>query len=208
MFEEIEEKIGYTFKDKELLRRALTLASYDGEFNNQTLEFFGDAILEFVVSEKIFKIDSDEGSLTDRRRALVADIALEPVSKKLGLDKHFIRNPNDTKNKKAIPSAYEALIAAIYLDGGLDEARKFVCSTLDFDCAFADVNYKGQLQEELQARGEPTPRYKVSNLGTSRAPKFCAEVTVFGQTFSGAAGNKRAAEQLAAKAAVEYAKKI
>ena len=99
---EIEEKIKYAFRDKKLLRRAFTLSSFDKDFNNQTLEFFGDAILEFIVSERIFDRDSSEGKLTDRRKAMVSDRALTPVSKKLGLDKYLIKDSGDTKNKKAV----------------------------------------------------------------------------------------------------------
>lgn len=206
MFEELEEKIGYKFQDRELLRRALTLASYDNKFNNQTLEFFGDAILEFVVSERIFDIDSDEGALTDRRRALVADSALALVSKELELEKYFIREPNDTNNMKAIPSSYEALIAAICLDGGLGAAKCVVLKTLDFSREAVDINYKGKLQEWLQAQGKPTPEYKNTNIGSSHSPKFRAEIEVLGQIFCGEAGRKSDAEKLAAKAAVEHFK--
>ena len=122
--EEVESKLGYTFKDKTLLKRALTLASASDD-NNQLLEFFGDAILEFIVSERIFNENSTEGALTEKRKTLVSDSALAPVSKKLGLDKFLIRGKKDNFNKKAIPSAYEAAVAAIYLDGGMDEAKKF-----------------------------------------------------------------------------------
>ena len=117
-FSQIEKNLNYTFKDKGLLRRALTLASATNADNNQTLEFFGDAILEFIVSERIFSEGKSEGQLTEKRKALVSDKALAPVSKKLGLDGALIRGEGDIRNKKAIPSAYEAVIAAIYIDGG------------------------------------------------------------------------------------------
>ncbi len=125
-FSGIEKNLGYSFKNKELLRRALTLASYDNDFNNQNLEFFGDAVLEFIVSEKIFDQSSDEGKMTERRKTLVSDDALTPVSLKLGLDKFLIKSSGDNKNKKAIPSAYEAVAAAIYLFGGKDAPPEFV----------------------------------------------------------------------------------
>lgn len=100
-FSGIEKNLGYSFKNKELLRRALTLASYDNDFNNQNLEFFGDAVLEFIVSEKIFDQSSDEGKMTERRKTLVSDDALTPVSLKLGLDKFLIKSSGDNKNKKS-----------------------------------------------------------------------------------------------------------
>lgn len=198
---EVENDIGYIFKDKSLLQRALTLASA-GEENNQTLEFFGDAILEFLVSERIYSEQSSEGELTERRKALVSDKALTPVSLKLGLDKHFIKGNGDGANKKAVPSAYEAVIAAIYLDGGIDAARKFVFSTLDFTCRFAEENYKGRLQEFLQGGGNPCPVYERRDTGTPQNPEFSVTVTLFGKTYTGVAKNIRQAEQLAAKNAL------
>lgn len=203
MYDSIEEKLGYRFKDKNILARALTLSSADNSFNNQTLEFFGDAILEFIVSEKIFAKGASEGQLTERRKALVSDEALAPVSKKLGLDEALIRGANDTKNKKAVPSAYEAMVAAIYLDGGMDEAKRFVNSTLDYN-ARAARNFKGELQERLQAAGESLPAYENKNVGTEQSPRHMAKFTLFGQVFEGEADKVRDAEQEAAKKALEF----
>ena len=207
--EDIERNLGYTFKDKNLLKRALTLSSADNQNNNQTLEFFGDAILEFLVSEKIYDQNESEGSLTEKRKALVADSALTPVSIKLGLDKALIRNPYDTNNKKAVPSAYEAVTAAIYLDGGIEEARKFVYSTLNFKVAEKPKNYKGELQEYLQGIGEPVPEYNAQPVGTPQNRKYSVSITVFGQTFTAETQSKKGAsggEQLVAKAALEWIK--
>lgn len=204
-FSQLEGKLGYRFKDKELLRRALTLSSADNFFNNQTLEFFGDAVLEFIVSEKIFDDTESEGRLTERRKALVSDDALTPVSKRLGLDTALIRGTSDTRNKKAVPSAYEAVVAAIYLDGGLNEAKKFVFSTLDFNARAAE-NYKGDLQELLQSRGEERPVYVSENVGTEQSPRHMAKFTLYGVTFEGTAEKVKDAEQLAAKKALDYIK--
>lgn len=205
-FDEVESNINYKFKDKILLERALTLASADNENNNERLEFLGDAILEFLVSEKIFGESKNEGKLTKRRAALVSDEALTPVSVKLGLDKHLIKGVGDSKNKKAVPSVYEAVIAAIYLDGGIDEARKFVLSTLNFSPAASAENYKGELQEYLQSRGEPCPKYISEDIGTPQKHIFSVTVTVFNKAFKGVAEVKQQAEMLAAKAAMEYIK--
>ena len=92
-----EAAINYTFKDKNLLRRALTVASASDD-NNQLLEFFGDAVLEFIVSERIFTEADSEGELTERRKALVSDAALTPVSERLGLDRLIIRGKTDRKS--------------------------------------------------------------------------------------------------------------
>lgn len=202
-FDGVEKALGYTFRNKELLQRALTLASASEE-NNQLLEFFGDAILEFIVSERIFGEGGSEGTLTERRKNLVADSALTPVSEKLGLDKFLIRGKKDCFNKKAIPSAYEAVTAAIYLDGGLDSAKKFVLSTLDFSEIQSVINYKGKLQEILQAEGSPVPEYIRADIGTPQNHVFKVKVNVFGRTFEGEADNAKSAEQLAAQRAVEY----
>lgn len=198
-----ERALNYTFKDKELLRRALTVASASDD-NNQLLEFFGDAILEFIVSERIFSEADSEGELTERRKALVSDAALTPVSERLGLDKLLIRGKTDVNNKKAVPSAYEAVTAAIYLDGGMDAVKKFVLSTLDFNAETAVVNYKGALQEVLQGAGKPVPGYNRRDLGNAQKHRFEAEITITNKTFRGEADSVKQAEQLAAKSALEY----
>lgn len=204
IIEQVETAIGYTFKDKKLLERALTLSSADRYNNNELLEFFGDAILEFIVSERIFPEGGSEGSLTERRRALVCDTALIPVSEKLGLAEQLVMGKSDTNNKKAVPSAYEAVCAAIYLDGGLEEAKKFVYSTIDFESGKPIRNYKGELQEILQSLSKHVPVYERVKMGTAQAPKFIAKVKVFGKTFKGYGENTKSAEQQAAKNAVEY----
>lgn len=205
-FSEAEKNINYVFKDKRLLQRALTLASYDYKNCNETLEFFGDAIIEFIVSEKIFSSDADEGELTDRRKALVCDKSLEKVAVKLGLDKFLIKGKGDTRNKKAVPSVYEAVTAAIFLDGGMDEAKKFVLSTLDFSLK-QDENYIGELQERLQTRSYPAPEYVLKNAGGVQNPTFTASVNLFGETFTGEGESKRQAKQRAAERALAKLKK-
>lgn len=201
-----EKALNYTFKDKDLLIRALTLASAS-EKNNQLLEFFGDAILEFIVSERIFSEGESEGELTERRRSIISDYALTPISKKLGLDKFVIRNKNDTNNKKSIPSLYEAVTAAIYLDGGLEEVKKFVFSTLDFSPSNIQINYKGELQELLQSRGEHVPQYKTVNLGDAKKQHFRSQTVIDGQTFYGEGDSVKQAQFAAAKSALEHLKK-
>ena len=203
--EQAEKAINYTFKDKDLLKRALTAPSASEE-NNQLLEFFGDAIIEFIVSEKIFSEGNDEGELTVRRSTLVSDKALKGVSEKLGLDRLLIRAEKDINNKKAIPSVYEAVTAAIYLDGGMDEAKKFVCSTLDFNAGSGAVNYKGELQELLQGKGMARPEYAVTDIGNAQKHIFSAKTEINGKTFSGEGDSVKQAEQLAAKRALEYFK--
>ncbi|MDE7453636.1 MAG: hypothetical protein K2N22_04430 [Clostridia bacterium] len=202
-----EKVLGYVFKDKDLLRLALTLPSASGE-NNQQLEFFGDAILEFIVSELIFEKGGSEGEMTDRRKSLVSDAALDKVSRRLGLDSFLIRSKSDTANKKAIPSVYEAVVAAIYLDGGIKAAKKFVRSTLDFTKTEPDQNFKGKLQEILQSKGEPCPVYLHNDVGTPQKHKFEVILNLFGEKFRAEADCIKAAEQLAAQSALERLREL
>lgn len=201
-YERVEKAIGYTFKDKTLLKRALTLSSYDAKNNNQKLEFLGDAILEFIVSEIIFERKETEGELTDLRKSLVADSALKPVSQKIGLDVFLIKGEGDRYNKKAVPSAYEAVCAAIYLDGGLPAVKKFVSATLDFNVKEI-INYKGLLQEYMQRKAMPCPKYVCEEMGTEQNHRFLATLTVEGETYCGEGANKKIAEQYAAKLFLE-----
>lgn len=206
---QVEKRIGYSFKDKEILRRALTLASVSGTFNNQTLEFFGDAILEFIVSEKLFTEhpNEDEGKLTERRKFLVSDEALTPVSRGLNLEKYLFKSDGDRNNKKAVPSAYEAVVAAIYLDGGMDAAKKFVWSTLDFSGGGKRTgNFKGDLQEELQSRKKPLPKYECREEGTPQNPVFHVELYLDGKRFSAVAESRKKAEQFVAQKALNFLK--
>ncbi len=200
--ESVERNIGYVFKDKTLLVRALTLPSYS-EDNYQSLEFFGDAILEFIVSEHIYNEQQREGVLTERRKALVADSALAPISVRLGLDMNVMKGTGDTLNKKAVPSVYESMVAAIYLDGGMDAARQFVLRTMDFNAKAPERNYKGELQEFLQGKGYPVPVYVKESTGSPQEPWFKSTVTLFGHDFSAESGSVRAAEQQAACLALE-----
>lgn len=203
-YAEIEQRLGYTFKDKSLLKTSLTLASADQDDNNQTMEFFGDAILEFIVSERIYDDGKSEGELTERRKTYVSDKALTPISLKLGLDKFFIKGAGDNVLKKSVPSAYEAVLAAIYLDGGMEMARAFVYRTMDFTPVSPQVNYKGRLQEYLQGKGNPLPVYERINVGTPQKPVFLARVWVGEKIFEGTADCVKQAEQLAAQKALLY----
>lgn len=137
---ECEAIIGYKFRDIELFRQCFTHASYTnehpGEKNNERLEFFGDKILDFVVTEYLFNSypDEDEGKLTERRKNLVSKEPLTEVIFGLGLDGHINLGKslagNKDKNEKFFSSLYEALVAGIYIDGGLNEAEKFIYRTV------------------------------------------------------------------------------
>lgn len=199
---EAERASGYTFRDKQLLRKALTLSSYDRDFNNQSLECLGDALLTFIVAEKYYGENLSEGEITRKKQEMLSDEALRPVSVKLGLDRALIKDKGDSGNKKAVPSAYEAFVAAIYLDGGLEEAKKFALSTL---APMQDaVNYVAEVQELLQSRGEELPVYVKEMGGSAQNPEHTVSVTVRGKTFTGYGANFAEAKRRAAHSAYEF----
>lgn len=200
--ESVERACGYTFKNKELLKKALTLSSYDNDCNNESLECLGDALLTFLVAEKYYAEAASEGEITKKKQELLADEALRPVSERLGLDKALIKNKGDNGNKKAVPSAYEAICAAIYLDGGMDAARKFAFSTLT--PLANSKNYIEAVQNILQDAGERLPDYRKILSGTPQNPKHKVEVTVRGKTFKGEGANFQEAKKKAAQAAYAY----
>ena len=205
-FSFIEKNIGYAFKNKSLLKRALTLSSAS-EDNNERLEFFGDSVIQLVVSEKLFLDGGDEGVMTERRQSVASAEGLERASKRLGLDKVLIKGKGDTNNQKAISSVYEAVTAAIYMDGGFEEAKKFVLQTADFTYKKSNKNYKGELQEWLQAKGEGLPEYQRENIGTPQNPQFVATLKIFGKALFAKGKSVREAEQAVAKKALSLLNK-
>lgn len=202
--DKIEKACGYEFKDKKILVRALTLSSYDNNLqnNNESLECLGDALLTFIIAEKYFLKGCDEGQISQQKQIYLSDKALTPVSESLGLDKALLRDKGDTVNKKAIPSAYEALIGAIYIDGGLENARRVALSTLK--ASANPTNYIAALQELLQSFGERPPQYIKSSAGTPQAPVQRIKVTVHNKTFKGEGQNFATAKKIAAKKAYEW----
>ena len=136
-----EEKIGYTFKDKMLLRKCFTHASYANEHkesDNELLEFFGDAVIQLVVTEYLYKNKGgDEGRLTQKRAEIVSKQPLLKAVKKLGIEEFVLLGRGQEKSakldEKLFSSISEALVAGIYLDGGMACARSFILSTLISD---------------------------------------------------------------------------
>lgn len=191
--ENVEKACGYAFKDRELLKRALTLSSYDNNFNNESLECLGDALLTFLVAEKYYAENLSEGEITKKKQELISDEALRPVSERLGLDRALLHGKGDNLNKKAVPSAYEAVTAAIYLDGGLKAARRFALSTLT--PAPDVINYVAELNEIC-----PQAVYDKTIDGA----RHTVRLTVNGKTFRGEGANFKEAKKNAAKAAYKF----
>ena len=209
---DFQERIGYRFSDPDLLRRALThnsLAS-DTRPSNQRLEFLGDRVLNLAIAEALLAQDqsADEGTLAPRYNALVRKETCADVARTmdLGAVLRLGRGEQNTggRRKNAIlGDAMEAVLAAIYLDGGLDAARKVILKhwgdkLINVEAQARDA--KTALQEWVQARGEPPPRYvEIARDGPDHAPRF----TIAARLASGAeaqaeGGSKREAEQAAA----------
>ncbi len=172
----IDEKIDYTFSDKKLLTRALTHPSKSKE-NYQRLEFLGDSILNFVVGEYLFKhSDKQEGELTVLRAHFVAENHLCECFDEMGLSSDVITGKS--LKQELTPAIkgdiVESIIAAIYLDGGLDKATEFIKNKLhieDFKNA-KDDNYKSQLQELVQANFKCSIKYVTEKVDDNFEAKF------------------------------------
>lgn len=207
---EIEEKIGYVFKNKSLLEQAFVHSSYGrikGIPDNERMEYLGDAVLQLAVTEwQYFKDGADEGRMTKGRQKLVCEETLLQEVEELGLEKYLLYSGKRKQNvgEKAFSSIFETLVAAIYLDGGYEPAKAFVLERMsDRD----DTNYKGKLQEFLQKRGESYPEYLLEKTGKDNEPSFRATVSALGFQAEGIGKTKKSAEQSAAKSLLQMLEK-
>ena len=207
----LSEKLGYSFQDEALLKRALTHAGADAAHSNERLEFLGDRVLALVVSETLYRLypGEDEGALTRRVHALVRWEACARIGEDIGLWDHLILTKAEAAGGRSrgpiLGSALEAVIAAIYLDGGMDAARGFI--ERHWDAMFADPgadtrDAKTRLQEWAQSRGKASaaPVYDMKErAGPDHAPRFVVQASVPGfDPVRGEGGSKRQAEQDAA----------
>ena len=216
----IEESIGYTFKNKSLLDEALTHISYaheKGVNSNEKLEFLGDSILEFISSKYLYNKfpKLKEGELTKLRAQVVCEDSLYEVAKKHNISQYIKVGHSESlsggKNKPTIlADSIEAIIAAIYFDGGLDKAEKFIIENLAEAMEIASHNvgqkdYKTVLQEKFQKNGDVHIEYKViGEQGPDHDKIFTSEVAVNGKVLaSGTGKSKKLAEMQAAKKALE-----
>jgi ribonuclease-3 len=220
--EGFEERLGHTFRDRSLLVRALTHTSWRNEEaiceeDNQRLEFLGDAVVELVVSERLFRRypDLGEGDLTRHRANLVRADRLAALARGLSIGKALRlgrgeRRSGGATKESILSDAYEAVVGAIYLDGGLEAAR--ACVELHVELALEgeddDVppqDAKSRLQEEVQAQHRITPRYElVEEHGPDHDKTFVVAVSVPGVLAARGEGHsKKEAAQAAAAAAWE-----
>jgi ribonuclease-3 len=219
----LEDALGYAFVDPTLLRTALTHRSHSHEQDRdgddyERLEFLGDALLGFVVAEWLFADDpvNAEGVLSRRRQVVVRASTLARISQRLGLgDAIRLGRGEELSGGRLKPALladlFEAVLAAVYLDGGIEPSCAFVLRHLGPDLdevrgqKEAVDDYKTKLQEELQARLQRTPRYRiVSTSGPAHALEFEVEVLMDDQVLARGSGkNRKQAEQVAARAAFQ-----
>ncbi len=218
--QEFQKKLGYNFKSVELLKEALTHKSYKSPVNNERLEFLGDAVLDLIVGEYLFKKfpKAHEGELSKLRASLVNEEGFAKLANRLGIGNYIYisqaEENNDGRTKPSLLSnAFEAVMGAIYLESGLEKVRKLVLELLekvypkiDMDSLFKD--YKTTLQELTQARFGVTPTYKLlHSSGPDHKKEFEVAVTLHDKTIATAKGrSKKAAQQEAAKKALEILK--
>jgi ribonuclease III len=228
MLTQLEGAIGYQFRDRAFLRRALTHRSFANEqpdprpLHNEALEFLGDAVLEFLISSWLLELHPThtEGTLSKMRAYAVSAVNLQKHAARLRLGSYLLLNRGEEKtggrNKMALQvDAYEALIAAIYLDGGIEAAKHFI--RREFASTFVEIDpqnltgtdYKTALQERLQSYGLPTPQYAiVESLGPDHKRVFQVELRVNSYCLATGEGTTiKGAHQAAARAALNNIEK-
>jgi ribonuclease-3 len=225
--EPLEKAIGYSFRSKELLRQALTHKSFRYEqslplgTDNENLEFLGDAILGFIVSKLLHQLlpTVEVGTLAKMKSYLVSSKTLSLLAKKLKLGDYFFLSKGEEKTKgrkkkSLLENSFEALIAAIYLDGGLAAADKFIES--QFNNLIEDVilereefrDFKSMLQEHLRALKLTDPHYRIiKQIGPDHKKRYLVELLINDQPIAQAEGkSKKEAEELTAKRGLELLK--
>lgn len=214
-----EKNIGYTFKNIDLLKNALTHTSYAYEHkvkSNERLEYLGDSILEFISSKYLFSNYSNlsEGEMTKVRAYTVCEDSLFKIAEKNNFSDFLFLGKSEqaahTKKKAMLADSVEAVIAAIFLDGGIDEAEKFILENIKEPIEYASKNvgvkdYKTVLQERLQRHGEVFIKYEIiKEEGPDHNKIFTAEVECDGKKMAiGSGRTKKSAEMEAAKKALE-----
>jgi len=223
---ELEEKLGHLFGDPSLLLQAITHKSYSNENraearpHNERLEFLGDTVLDFLISDLLMNIcpDSPEGELSKLRSALVSETNLSRVARELGIGSYLLLGKGEEQTggrdkSSLLANALEAVIAALYMDGGLDAAYGFIRRRFEADIremAGSDRTFdsKTELQEYCQSSFGELPSYAVvSETGPDHLKVFEVEITASGRPLARGTGrSKKEAEQNAAMRALESLK--
>jgi ribonuclease-3 len=227
-FDLLQRAIDYRFRDRGLLEHAMTHTSRANEDisggvrDNESLEFLGDAVLGFVVADLLFREFPafDEGWKSKVKASLVSTATLARLAERLSLGDHLLLGRGEEKTggrqKQALlADAYEALIAGIYLDGGIVQAQAFIVRELTplvndiREGSLVGQDHKSALQEYLQSRDRPLPEYRLTGtFGPDHRKQFHVDVVVMGEAFAEGSGpSKKEAEQEAARLALEKLKR-
>ena len=215
---ELEKNIGYSFRNKELLQLALSHSSYanerHGRQDNERLEFLGDSVLGFITAEYLFSTleNRPEGELTKLRANAVCEKSLAAFANEINLGDYILLGKGEMmtggrERPSILSDAFESVIAAIYLDGGMEEAKKFVLrfvSTSTTDTVKA-TDYKTMLQEVIQKNPDEHLTYRlVAESGPDHKKEFTVEVYLNSNCIgTGKGHSKKKAEQAAAREALE-----
>jgi len=219
---EFEQRIGYAFTERELLRRALTHKSYSHEAkdldvrHNETFEFLGDSVLGFVIGDMLFRHFPalDEGALSKMKAFLVSAPSLAAKARHYGMGEVILLGVGEEKTggrKKdsLLANLFEAMIAGVYLDGGVEAARQLIERAFQQDITGIDQqdllfqDYKTALQELAQGKGLPLPDYNVvGEVGPDHDKTFIVEVKVGSLNARGEGSSKKEAQQQAARQAL------
>ncbi len=216
----LEERLGYSFENKELIIEALTHKSYKKPFNNERLEFLGDAVLDLIVGEFLFHKfpNSDEGILSKIRASLVNERGFTMLAHKIELGKYIYlstaeENNNGREKPSLLSNAFEAVIGAIYLEGGLEVVKDITITLLNethkkIDLQSLSKDYKTTLQELTQSSHGVTPNYQLLRaFGPDHKKEFEIGIELGGETIAVAQGkSKKEAQQKAAFIALEKLK--
>ncbi|HHT50000.1 MAG TPA: ribonuclease III [Eubacteriaceae bacterium] len=228
LVKDLESNLGYIFNNKDLLYNALTHGSYCNEVkgssleSNERLEFLGDAVLELVISEFLYKKykDFSEGELTKMRAKIVCSNTLAEIALRLNIGEYIIMgkgeiNQGGRKRKSILADSLEAIIGAIYLDNGLKKVKKFIF--LHFKPIIQRINkedlyydYKTILQEKVQSEKKHELYYElIKEEGPDHNKIFYVDVIINNKKYgTGQGKNKKEAEQNAAKEALSYIEKF
>ena len=224
--DKVQDIIGYHFHNSDLLLLGLTHRSYsysktnNNLLSNERLEFLGDSVLGLIIAEQLYNDHPDlyEGELTKTKALLVSEATLADLTIRCGLNKHILLAPEEYRSggrerPSIVSDAFESILGAVYLDGGLDASRDVVLRLIyvhkgNILSDSSRRNFKGELLEKIQAQGDGMPRYDViSEEGPDHEKIFTVEVNAEGEVIGHGKGNsKKEAEQKAAADALENKK--
>ena len=219
--DELQKSLGYQFKDEKLITEALTHRSYTKDFNNERLEYLGDAVLDLIVGEYLYHLfpEAEEGILSKLRAALVNEEAFTKLAKRLNLGKYLLLSPAEENNRgrekpSILSSAFEALIGALYLEAGFEKAKETALKLIKEEYPKITPeellkDYKTTLQEITQAHFGVVPEYRLlSATGPDHRKEFEIGVYIHDKEYAKAKGrSKKAAQQEGARLTIEKLKK-